>query len=338
MKRLLPWLSVLTMFLISACAIPLPRSDDDVSRPAVDDQTAHEVFERYTAVHDTAVELSDAKPLSVVEADPLLAIDAGSFEVSQPGPGNGAENASGKARLAGTYIPRFAKYPMWFIARITGPADDVERVAVFTRRASTEPWQMVESPQILADTTLPSPREIDGALATVRPDSRSGLSMSPQDAADVYAQALDDPDSQAAKQLGKDGFIAHMRQAAHSESELENTTFTQSWQALDVRHAARTQDGGAMAWITLSRKDTYRVKSGMKVTWPKGSPQQAFLGDGITGDGALRFYHQLLLFIPADGAPRALGQYGGVIGADPVAGDDRTGAQETTQEKGGASR
>jgi len=337
MKRLLPWIAVLC--LASACAIPLPRSDDDVSRPAVDDQTAHDVFERYMAVHDTAVELSDAKPLSVVEADPLLAIDAGSFEVS--GPESGPESGSGEARLAETHIPRFAKYPMWFVARITGPGDDVERVAVFTRRASTEPWQMVASPQVLADTTLPPPREIDGALATVRSDSDSGLSMSPQEAADVYARALDDPDSQAAKQIGKDGFIKQMRQTSKAESGLKNTEFTQAWKALEVRHAARTQDGGAMAWITLSRKDTYRVKSGLKVTWPKGSPQQAFLGEGITGDGTLQFYHQLLLFIPADGAPRALGQYGGVVGADPVAGsgdDDGQGKQKAAQENGGASR
>src|SRR5699024_10138539 len=85
----------------------------------------------------------------------------------------------------------------------------------------------------------------------------------------------------------------------------------------------------------------YRVKSGLKVTWPKGSPQQAFLGEGITGDGTLQFYHQLLLFIPADGAPRALGQYGGVVGADPVAGsgdDDGQGKQKAAQENGGGSR
>ena len=70
------------------------------------------------------------------------------------------------------------------------------------------------------------------------------------------------------------------------------------------------------------------MQPGIKVSWPAGSPQEAFLTNGISGSGKLRYYHQVLLYVPggSKGEPRALGQYGGVVGADaqeplaPVAG------------------
>jgi hypothetical protein len=53
------------------------------------------------------------------------------------------------------------------------------------------------------------------------------------------------------------------------------------------------------------------------VSWPAGSPQEAFLAEGISSSGKLRYYHQVLLYLPGgDARPRALGQYGGVVGAD----------------------
>lgn len=314
-KRRIPVsLSITALLVAGACAIPVPRSDHDVARLAVDDQAARTVFKRYVAVRQTAAELLDAKPLSIVEGDPLLAIDAGSFELSQKNPAT-RENDE-EPVLTEVYAPRLERYPLWFVAHLSEPDSNVERIAIFERNSSTEPWQMVESPQILDNTSFPELRETDGGLTTVGADSSTGLSMSPQQAADEYAIALADPDSTQADELSTDGFMRQMRQAAKTEAALDNVAFTQKWKALDVRYSARAGDGAAIAWVTLERDDIYRVKSGMQVSWPKGSPQRAFLDDGITGDGTVRYYHQVLLYVPQTGSPRALGHYGGVIGAD----------------------
>jgi hypothetical protein len=108
-----------------------------------------------------------------------------------------------------------------------------------------------------------------------------------------------------------------MRDSFDANSKLEGVGVTQDWAAEKVVHALRTDDGGALVFLTLLRLDTYQVQPGVTVSWPAGSPQEAFLAEGISSSGKLRYYHQVLLYLPGgDKEPRALGQYGGVVGAD----------------------
>ena len=114
-----------------------------------------------------------------------------------------------------------------------------------------------------------------------------------------------------------DSFIQQMRDAAQANSGLSGVTFAQQWKAEPVRYALRTSDGGALAFVTLLRTDSYTVRDGFTVTWPDGSPQQAFLEDGIQGTGTLNYYHQVLVYLPGGtDKPRALGQFGGVVSGD----------------------
>jgi hypothetical protein len=121
--------------------------------------------------------------------------------------------------------------------------------------------------------------------------------------------------------VARDDFIKKMRTAFDQANQLEGVRVTQTWAAERVEHALRTDDGGALAWVTLLRLDTYTVQPGIKVSWPEGSPQQAFLANGISGSGKLRYYHQVLLHVPggSEGDPRALGHYGGVVSANAQA-------------------
>jgi len=106
-----------------------------------------------------------------------------------------------------------------------------------------------------------------------------------------------------------------MADVAATNAALDGVTFSQTWAAEKVDHVLRTSDGGALAFVTLLRKDQYIVPTTRKITWPEGSPQQALLEDGIQGSsGNLNYYHQVLLHIPGGNAePRAIGQYGGVV-------------------------
>jgi hypothetical protein len=118
----------------------------------------------------------------------------------------------------------------------------------------------------------------------------------------------------------RDDFIRKMRSAFVQANTLEGVTVTQTWAAEQVDHALRTKDGGALVWVTLLRLDNYNVQPGIKVSWPPGSAQQAFLANGISNTGRLRYYHQVLLYLPGGKQkPRALGQYGGVVSADAQA-------------------
>jgi hypothetical protein len=314
MKRLL--LGLACSLALAGCAVPHQRDDLSPGKSAARPADVAEVFDRYREVRNSAIELLDPKPLSTVETDAVLAIDSGSFEVSQ----RLAQTQKGdtaKVSVTDVETPRFAKYPLWFFAVVRDEALGVNRVQIFERASSVDPWLLTASPETLSGTQIPAIRRTSGAAVTVKPDDGRGMSMSAQEAAAAYAAVLADPKAPEAASIGDDAFVKQMRAAAATNGGLEGVQFSQTWEAQDVRHVLRTRDGGALAFVTLLRQDTYTVKDGLTITWPEGSPQQAFLSKGISGSGKLTYLHQVLLRIPGNnGTPRALGQYGGVVSGD----------------------
>lgn len=307
---------VAAAMLLSACAaIPAHRSDLTLAKRAADQADVEQIFDRYRAVRNAAIGLLDPKPLSTVESGPVLAIDSGSFEVSQR-LSTRQDEESKQLVITDVETPTFKKYPLWFMATAYDPAGKVNRVQIFQRESAVDSWLLVAAPQTVVSTQLPELRhDGDGSALAVDPASSAGMSMSPQKAADAYAQALGA--SGQTSEVERDDFIRQMREAFDANSKLEGVTVTQSWAAEKVEQALRTDDGGALVFVTLLRLDTYQVQPGTTVSWPTGSPQEAFLAKGISSSGKLRYYHQVLLYLPGgDKRPRALGQYGGVVGAD----------------------
>ncbi|GAA0208426.1 hypothetical protein GCM10008944_28030 [Cytobacillus oceanisediminis] len=306
---------VCALLVLTACGLPRERGDAPPSTVPVDAGEVDAVLARYEKVRDTAAELLDPKPLSTVESGAVLAIDTGSFEVAQRlARAVGGDSASNDVvRLA---TPRFTAYPLWFMVEVQDRAAEVNRVQIFERASAVDPWFLVASPETLLTTQLPDLRERDGVQLVVPPDSATGMSMSPQEAADRYAAVLADPASPAASSLEQDDFIEQMRAAAERNASLEDVSFTQTWSAQEVRHVLRTADGGALVFATLERVDSYEVGEGVRVTWPDDSPQKALLESGLSSSGSLRYLHQVLVSIPGgSGKPRVIGQYGGVVEA-----------------------
>lgn len=309
-------LALIGALALSACAVPHKRGDLTVEKTAARKAEVTSVFNQYRKVRNTAIELLDAKPLSIVESGPVLAIDSGSFEVSQRLAKTQKQDTA-SVEVTDVQTPRFKKYPLWFFAVVRDTKAGVNRVQIFERETAVEPWLLVASPETLADTSIPGIRREGSAALTVKPGDGVGMSMSADEAAKAYAKALADPGSADADKVADDSFIKQMRVTAETNSKLQGVTFTQSWGNDDVKFVLRTADGGALAFVTLLRLDTYEVKNGLTVTWPAGTPQQAFLSSGISSSGKLRYYHQVLLYIPGgNGKPRAIGQYGGVVSAD----------------------
>lgn len=303
---------------LSGCAIPHKRGGFPVEKVAANGGETKGVFDRYRKVHNLAVQLADPKPLSTVEGGPLLAIDTGSFAIAQRLAEKRSVDTS-ELDVFGVKAPLVRKYPLWFMAKVRDNTRGVVKVQIFERATSVDPWLLVSSPEILLDTTLPSlSGGPHGTIVPVRRNQEGDLSMTPQKVADDYAKALQSSRAPEAAEFENDGFIKQMRAAADANKLLKNVTFVQSWAADNVDFAARTSDGGFLVWATLLRLDGYGVKEGISVTFPEGSPQRAFLSKDITTSGKLRYYHQVLLYAPGPGGgkPRALGQYGGVVGAD----------------------
>ena len=314
--RRLALVALVCALALSACAVPHKRGDLALEKTAARAPEVAAVFKEYRKVRNTAIELLDAKPLSIVESGPVLAIDSGSFEVSQR-LAKTQKQDTGAFEVTDVQTPRFTKYPLWFFAVVHDESAGINRVQIFERETAVEPWLLVASPETLADTQIPDIRREGGHALTVKPDDAVGMSMSASAAAKAYARSLADPESADAGKVADDSFIKRMRTTAENNAKLEGVTFTQSWGNDPVDYVLRTTDGGALAFVTLLRLDTYEVRDGLTISWPEGTPQQAFLSSGISSSGKLRYYHQVLLYIPpGSGKPRALGQYGGVVSAD----------------------
>jgi hypothetical protein len=303
---------------LSGCgAIPQPRGDIALEQSANPSDVA-EILDRYREVRNTAISLLDPKPLSIVESGPVLAIDNGSFDVAQRLSRTQPEDER-QLEVASVETPKFTQYPLWFMVTAFDPASRVNVVQIFERTTPVDPWLLVAAPQTLPATKLPGLRHDDGHVIPVTASNGKGMSMSPQRAAAAYAKALASMSGSSA--VERDDFIKKRRAAFDQVNRLEGVRVTQTWAAERVEHALRTDDGGALVWMTLLQLDTYTVEPGIKVSRPDGSPEQAFLANGISGSGKLRYYRQVLLYLPggSKGKPRALGHYGGVIGGSAQA-------------------
>lgn len=309
-------LALALLAALSACgSIPQPRGEVEV-RQSADKAEVDEILERYREVRNASISLLNPNPLSIVEGGAMLAIDTGLFEVAQRlSRTQGEEGRRLKVRSVET--PLLTKYPLWFMVWAYDPAAKVDVAQIFERTTPVDPWLLVAGPQMLPTTQMPGLRhDGDGLAIAVAASNGKGMSMSPAKAATAYAQALSSATGKNPP-VTPDDFINRMRTSFEQVNGLEGVTMTQKWAPESVKHALRTDDGGALVWVTLLRLDSYTVDPGITVKWPEGSPQQAFLKTGISGTGKLRHYYQVLLRLPGGkGEPQALGQYGGVISGE----------------------
>ena len=179
---------------------------------------------------------------------------------------------TGEVEILDIQTPRFTKYPLWYFAVVRDGSRDVKRVQVFERASAVDPWLLVTTPETLADTELPEIRSDGrGDARAVQADDGAGMAMSPQEAADgVRGQTLADPKADEAADIEDDSFIEQMRAAAAANAALKGVTFAQPWEARAGPVRAAHHDGGALAFVTLLRTDTYTVQDGLQVTWPDG--------------------------------------------------------------------
>jgi len=305
----------LALSATAACAVPQRKSDLSVTKVAAQPEEIGQIYERYAGVRANALKLLDPEPLRTIESGPVLAIDAGSLQVARRLSQTREIDSSQDLTVETVLAPRLGAYPLWFVAVVR----EVIRVQIFQRDSATSQWEMVASPETLVSTVLPSfALDADSALESVDAGDADGLALAPQAAVDAYAAALADPNAPGASDVLDDSFIEQMREAATASASIKGVEFSQDWGAKPVQYALRTSNGGALVFATLLRQDSYDIADGRAVNWPEGSEQKALLAGKLYTAGILRYYHQVLMYVPPDGEgkPRVLGQYGGVVSGE----------------------
>jgi hypothetical protein len=309
------WVAVMaSAMLVAGCAVPHPKDSHGVTKVAATEAEVEAIYDRYRTVRKSALELLDERPLTQVESGAVLAIDAGALMVARRLLLSDAPDDTQDLRILDVYAPRLESYPLWFVVVVEDGVRDLIKVQIFQRESSTTGWQLVASPETLPSTELPV-FDLDDtdALKPVDPLRAGGLSMSPQEAVDAYAATLNSR-PEAESTVSDDSFITKMREVAAEQQQVDGVNFTQEWVARPVQYALQSADGGAIVFGTLYRVDRYEIEKGRYINWPEGSEQKAFLSGRLYSIGELRYYHQILVYVPpGEGKPVALGQYGGVV-------------------------
>jgi hypothetical protein len=301
--------------VVAGCAFPHPKDSHGVTKVAATEAEAEAVFEHYRARRQDALELLDEQPLISVESGAVLAIDSGALMVARRLLLSETPDDTQDLRILDVYAPRLDAYPMWFVIVVEDGVRDLIKVQIFQRESSTAAWHLVASPEMLPSTDLPA-LDLDGtdALTSIDPEDDEGLAMSPQQALDAYAETLSQPTPDPESEILEDSFVSQMRDVAQQQRQIEGVAFTQQWSSRPVAYAMRASDGGALVFGTLSRFDRYEIAEGRYIDWPEGSEQKAFLSGRLYSTGELRYFHQILVYVPPDsGEPIVLGHYGGVV-------------------------
>lgn len=152
----------LGMLLAGCASVPDSRPEGPAGKVAVTSEQAGAVLDRHDEVRSAADAELDAEAIEAVETGPLLEATQTQYrlaEATDEEPPQRSESDNVRP-----YSPRFAEYPMWFVATATGAGgDDQVTVRVLTRSSPADEW-VAEQAAELGGVSLPMIRTEDGAV------------------------------------------------------------------------------------------------------------------------------------------------------------------------------
>ena len=225
-------------------AIPQPRRDVVLEQAANKDDVA-QILDHYREIRNAAISLLDPKPLSIVETGPMLAIDSGSFEVSQRLSRTQSEDER-QLQVGSVETPEFSQYPLWFMVTAFDPAAKVDLVQIFERMTPVDPWLLVAAPQTLPSTSCPA----SGMTAMPR---HPGRSQQRQRHADVAA---------ACRRLLRQGAGSMTGSSGVARDDFIRRCGSRSTRPTDSRASASPRHGRPSGWNRRSEPTTGERSSG----------------------------------------------------------------------------
>lgn len=264
-------LAALSIGLLAGCA-ELPA----VTVPATSDREplvvqpvqANRIVEAAGAVLDAAADPAtvDLTALATRVSGPELDLRTAAHTIAAAGatppPTGGADDFSALTSI----LPRQETFPRWFATVTDAGADQSPSLVVFRSASARDPYTVWATPSLLPGASLPTLAAPAGGVAAVAPEETTNLPLSPQAAAELYADVLTRGSaSQYAGEFTADEYRAGVESAVASETASLNAsggTFTQERTVLpDGVLGVRTRDGGALvvaafSWSTTSAGPT----------------------------------------------------------------------------------
>jgi hypothetical protein len=312
MRRLA--VGIVASTLLTGCAVPRHKATAVVDEPATSYGVASGILVHVNRVRHQADAARDPRILAGVEGGAALATDTARYRVSARLHPRRHGVRPPWTSPNGLFVPRFTRYPLWFVAMVRDTGRSTRAAAVVARASVTTPWRIVLSPQLPATTRLPAVRTVRGGQVAVPMTDRAGLAHSPAATVDRYCAVLADARSRFAGDFSGDSFI---RQVHRVQSGAGIRRVSRLWARMPGGYALRTADGGALVFASIRGQDHYRIGPRQVFRWPRGNPAAAYQPGRVRGSSTLTYVHQLLVYVPARGAgdARVLGEAGGLVGA-----------------------
>jgi hypothetical protein len=268
-NRFLPGAAALSVGLLAGCAqLPTVTTSPGSEREplVVQPAQANRIVEAATTVLEAGADPAtvDLTALAARVGGPELELRTAAHTIAAAGatppPTGGADDFTAITSI----LPRQEAFPRWFATVTDAGADRSPSLVVLRSLSARAPYTVWATPSLLPGASLPTLAAPAGGVAAVAGDETTNLPLSPQAAAEHYADVLTrGAESRYAGEFGDDGYRANVlagTQAEVAALQAAAGTFTQERTVLpDGVLGVRTRDGGALVVAAFSWTSTSAV-------------------------------------------------------------------------------
>lgn len=219
-------------------------------------------LKRYDAVRSRAGSVRDARLIASVESGPLLRASVAAYRIANRlDPKDKNPDKPVTHAHPHVYLPKFAGYPVWFVAVSTLAKDGRSSVDLVYRPSAGAVWKKAQSVVLDRDAHLPAITERNGVAVAIT-GSADGLVRPPDKAALAYARLLEGgPNAPQVHAFfpHPDTERAH-RASAANRKQSNAFTYDQKFSVTSVR--ALAADGGdALVLFTMQETEALAMRN-----------------------------------------------------------------------------
>ncbi len=291
--------------LVSSCsAVPERDTVDNLTRPAITNETAAAVIKHYNEVNNAANRRRDDKLIATIEGGNLVRESQAGYTIDQ----------YAKAKPTGTFTytkpvigaPQFGSYPMRFVSS-SGISDNAKyrHLGLWERETAGSPWMMTFAAAVPATVKLP---DLTGIRPAIKADETK-LAVAPQFAATSLATYLTggaaspraaafQPNAEITSLLA--GIVKN--KVEHGKQRGSTRGITDVFTAPPQSPAFVTKSGTAVVFVSLSHEYTLLPGVNWQFWWA-GMPENAFSPAAVKYQSGLTSttLHDAVLLIPPKG-------------------------------------
>jgi hypothetical protein len=275
--------------------------------PAIADADVARVLAGLDDAINEANAARDPEVLATVESDPLLAVETARYALDATADPEDADPLPPVEHTDPTvFVPRFEKYPRWFVVASTLVPGTPMRLEVISHDSAAAPWIVSMSTDLLPGVEFPTLALDDEGYVVALPVSESDGDLA--DLATAHAAALGGAEvTGVAQSLAADPWTVDRLavDASRATTVGDAATVAATYASAGALPLMlRTQDGGTLGFYSLSEHIVYTVAANYFLQLDAATA--ALVGaDKVTKDLTEDWTALIAVYVPPDGTGTA---------------------------------